>query len=92
MIVCQLHALPAGLKKQLAKSLAPKDVQPFLSGAFLIGIGKKDGGICPIAIGDIFLRIVGKCLASVILHQANNYFLPSQCVSAQGGAEAVVHS
>ena len=51
----------------LAKSMASKDVQPFLSGAFLIGIGKKDGGIRPIAIGDVFRRLVGKCLASVIL-------------------------
>jgi hypothetical protein len=38
----------------LAKGNAPSEVQPYLAGAFLIGLGKKDGGIRPIAIGDIF--------------------------------------
>ena len=41
----------------LAKGLVPSDVQPFIAGAFLVGIGKKDGGIRPIAIGDVFLRL-----------------------------------
>ena len=50
------------------------------------------GGIRPIAIGDVFRRLTGKCMASLILDEANSYFLPSQCVSAPGGAEAVVHT
>ena len=29
----------------LASGLVPKDVQPFLAGAYLIGLSKKDGGI-----------------------------------------------
>ena len=76
----------------LAKGNAPSEVQPYLAGAFLIGLGKKDGGIRPIAIGDIFRRLVAKCMASVVLNEANEYFLPFQCVSAKGGAEAVVHT
>ena len=31
-------------------------------------------------------------MASVVLNEANEYFLPFQCVSAKGGAEAVVHT
>ena len=76
----------------LAKGLVPLDIQPFIAGAFLIGLSKKDGGIRPIAIGDVFRRLTGKCLATIILDDANRYFLPSQCVSASGGAEAVIHT
>jgi len=72
--------------------LVPSEIQPFLAGAFLIGLSKKDRGIHPLAIGDVFHRLTGKCLASLILDEANSYFLPSQCVSATGGAEAVVHT
>jgi hypothetical protein len=46
--------------------LVPKEIQPFIAGAFLIGLSKKDGGIRPIAIGDVFRRLTGKCLASLI--------------------------
>jgi len=76
----------------LASGLVPKDVQPFLAGAYLIGLSKKDGGIRPIAIGDVYRRLTGKCLSSLILSEANNFFLPSQCVCASGGGEAVVHA
>ena len=76
----------------LASGLVPKDVQPFLAGAYLIGLSKKDGGIRPIAIGDLYRRLTGKCLFSLILSEANNFFLPYQCVCASGGGEAVVHA
>ena len=58
----------------------------------MIGLSKKDGGIRPIAIGDVYRRLTGKCLSSLILSEANNFFLPSQCVCAPGGGEAVVHA
>ena len=76
----------------ISSGKVPSEIQPFLAGAFLIGIGKKDGGIRPIAIGDIYRRLTSKCLSSLILNEANEYFLPFQCVCAQGGAEAVVHA
>ena len=31
-------------------------------------------------------------MASVVLNEANEYFLPFECVSAKGGAEAVAHA
>ena len=76
----------------MASGKVPPDIQPYLAGAFLVGIGKKDGGIRPIAIGDIYRRLTSKCLYSLILNEANAYFLPFQCVCAQGGAETVVHA
>ena len=76
----------------LASGLAPPEVQPFLAGAYLIGLSKKDGGIRPIAIGDIYRRLTGKCLSSLVKEEANCFFLPAQCVCAPGGGEAVVHA
>ena len=75
----------------LASGLVPQEVQPFLAGAYLIGLSKKDGGIRPIAIGDVYRRLPGKCLSSSILSDANIYFLPFQCICTSGGGEAVVH-
>ena len=61
----------------LASGLVPQEVQPFLAGAYLIGLSKKDGCIRPIAIGDVYRRLTGKYLSSSILSDANIYFLPS---------------
>ena len=71
----------------LSAGLVPLEVQPFLAEVHLIGLSKKDGGI-----GDVYRRLTGKCLFSSILSDANTYFLPSQCVCAVGGGEAVVHA
>ena len=76
----------------LASGLAPPEVQPFLAGAYLIGLSKKGGGIRPIAIGDIYRRLTGKCLSSLVKEEANCFFLPAQCVCAPGGGEVVVHA
>ena len=43
----------------LASGLVPQEVQPFLAGAYLIGLSKKDGGIRPIAFGDVYRRLTG---------------------------------
>jgi len=43
----------------LSSGLVPSEVQPFLAGAYLIGLSKKDGGIRPIAIGDVYRRLTG---------------------------------
>ena len=55
--------------------MLPSEVQPFLAGAYLIGLSKKDGGIRSIAIGDVYRRLTGKCLSSLILSAANSFFL-----------------
>ena len=46
----------------LSAGLVPLEMQPFLAGAYLIGLSKKDGGIRLIAIGDVYRRLTGKCL------------------------------
>ena len=71
----------------LASGSVPSEVQPFLAGAYLVGLSKKYGRIRPIAIGDVYRRLTGKCLSSLILSEANNFFLPSRCVCAPGEAK-----
>ena len=38
----------------LASGLLPQEVQPFLAGVYPIGLSKKDGGISPITVGDVY--------------------------------------
>jgi hypothetical protein len=56
----------------------PEDILPFVFGAKLIGIQKKDGGIRPIAIGEVLRRWAAKavCKSSRPLWEA--FFSPFQ--------------
>ena len=76
----------------LATGQAPEQVAPFFAGANLFGAKKKDGGIRPIAVGDVFGRLTGKCLSECSRDSARAYFWPRQvgCGSPLG-AETVVH-
>ena len=40
----------------------PTEVAPFLCGASHTALSKKSGGFRPIAVGEIFCRLVSKCL------------------------------
>ena len=46
----------------------PMAVHPFFFGANLIALGKKGGGIRPIAVGLTLHRLVAKCAGSRFLH------------------------
>ena len=71
----------------------PEEVAPFLSGARLHGAMKKDGGIRPIAVGNLLRRLVGKCCACKLQERAGAHLSPHQLgVGVQGGCEAIVHT
>jgi len=55
--------------KFLASGFALPEVQPFLAGAYLIGLSKKDEGIRPIAIADIYRRLTGKSLPKLAFNR-----------------------
>ena len=65
----------------------------FFSSATLIPLRKPDGGVRPIAVGEVIRRLAGKCALAAISDNVENVFLPNQfgvCVS--GGAESIIHS
>jgi len=46
----------------LANGRVPASLAPFFACARLIGLGKADGGVRPIAVGETLRRVVGKAL------------------------------
>ena len=71
----------------------PEEVAPFLCGARLHAAAKKDGGIRPIAVGNLLQRLVAKCCASRLQERAAVLFSPHQLgVGVRGGCEVIVHT
>ena len=71
----------------------PPSARPFFFGATLIPLGKKGGGIRPIAVGHTLRRLVAKCASSVILPSLGNLLAALQLgCGTPMGCEAVVHA
>ena len=62
----------------LAKGDAPVTLAPFLAGATLTALPKKDDGICPVAVGEVWCRLTAKCLCNAYKEQASSYFFSLQ--------------
>ena len=56
----------------------PVEVAPFLSGARLHAALKKDGGLRPIAVGNLIRRLVGKCCTARLQERAAAILAPHQ--------------
>ena len=81
------------LTNVMAGGGVPEEVAPYLCGARLHAALKKDGGIRPIAVGNLLRRLVGKCCASELQHRAATLLSPNQLgVGVRGGCEAIVHT
>ena len=77
----------------MAAGGVPRQVAPYLCGARLHGALKKDGGIRPIAVGNLLRRLVGKCCAARVQEKAAALFSPHQLgVGVRNGCEASVHT
>ena len=71
----------------------PKAVAPYFCGARLHGAQKKDGGVRPIAVGEIMRRLVSKCAASAVSDKAATILSPLQLgVGIRNGCEALIHA
>lgn len=76
----------------LAQGRACPAVMPMVAGAGLVALPKPDGGVRPIAVGELLRRLTGKCLMQVVRSEAKAYFWPAQVgVAVPSGAEAAVH-
>ena len=49
----------------LVNGEAPREVAPFLAGANLTALPKKDMTVRPVAVGETWRRLVAKCLANM---------------------------
>ena len=67
----------------LAKGEAPETLAPFLAGATLTALPKKDNDIRPVAVGEMWRRLTAKCLCNSYKEQARSYFFPLQIGVAQ---------
>ena len=66
---------------------------PHLCGASLLVCHKKNGGLRPIAVGEVLRRLTSKCLSFAVHSVAFSRLAPLQLgVNVKGGYEAVIHS
>ena len=77
----------------LLSGKAPVEVQNILAGARLTALAKPDGGVRPIAAGNIFRRIASKCACRLLQARIRATFGDEQLgVACRGGAEHIIHN
>ena len=77
----------------LAAGLAPPLISPFLCAASLLAPKKKDGGLRPIAVGEVLRRLTSKCVSRAVQPEAISILSPLQVgVGIPVGCESIVHS
>ena len=71
----------------------PEFIKPILSGATLIYLAKKCGGIRPIAIGETLRRLIAKCVSRRMLRKFQSFFEPLQLgAGSRNEREAASHA
>ena len=76
----------------LARGEAPTTLAPHLAGGTLHALPKPQGGVRPIAVGEVLRRLVGKLLCQHAREAARAQLAPLQVgVGVPSGAEAAVH-
>ena len=80
-----LNAL-ANLCSKLLRGQIPKHARDFLFAANLTALRKKDGGIRPIAVGNVFRRLASKIAAEHVMPRLRRQLPPVQLgVGVSGG-------
>ena len=79
-----------------AEGKVPLEFAPYVAGASLFALDKSKGGtfdVHPIASGEIFRRLVSKCLCATNKEDAAAFFLPAGQfgVACPSGTERVIH-
>lgn len=69
------------------------EVCPFLYGASLVALKKKDGGLRPIAVGSTYRRLVAKLACGFVKERMASYLQPHQLgFGVKLGCEAAIHA
>ena len=64
----------------------------YFAGTSLVALPINDGGLRPVAVGEVLRRLVGKCLCHEVADAARDRLARLQIgVAAPGGTEAAVH-
>ena len=86
-----------GIVNLLASGKVPVCVSAYLAGGKLIALDKSKEGsppfVRPIAVGETFCRLTGKCICTIFWNIFSSFFEPSQFgVACKAGAEKIRHS
>ena len=96
-VLCPSPIRASSMLKALHKLVnlgsAPSCIMTHLCGASLLASIKKDGGLRPIAVGEVLRCLTAKCLARASNREANCILAPLQVgVGVPGGTEAAIHA
>ncbi len=87
-----LGAITAVVARLFAGDISP-ELQPFLTTAPLMALTKPSGGVRPIAVGEIWRRLVSKVAMALVRTEASVHLGPRQVgVCRTGGLEGEVHA
>jgi hypothetical protein len=88
-----LLSLMTGYVNALLNQAVPLCMAPFIASAPVIPLLKPNGGIRPIAVGEIWRRLTAKIAARHATGVVRPYLSPNQVgVGTPNGGEAIVHS
>ena len=78
----------------LAGGSCPAEVMPWLAGAPIFPLRKKDNGVRPIAVGETLRRLVSRCFCHALQPKFERLFssVGQVGVCLKNGAEAAVHA
>ena len=90
--LARVHWSLARLTSDFAWGRLMPETAALLGGARLVPIGKPDGGVRPIAVGELIRRLAGKLLISRYQPEIAKSLCPVQLgVGVKGGAESIIH-
>ena len=83
----------ANICSKLLRGQIPKHTRDLLFAASLTALWKKDGGIQPIDIGNVFRRLASKIAAMRVIPELRRHLPPVQLgLGVSGGCKAVAHA
>ena len=76
-----------------ARGLAPASLAPWITGAPLTPLRKRDNGVRPVAVGETLRRMTGSMLLARNKTAIRTLLLPHQLgVATSSGCEAIIHA
>ena len=83
----------SGAVNLMCAGKVPQAVVPYLCGATLLASKKRDGGLRPIAVGEVLCRLSSKCISKAVRSEAFEVLTPLQVgVGVQAGCKSIVHT